>query len=86
MHINRLSTKCLEICRQKGWARNWSNGGCYLHLEVSEFIDALRGKGDILAEATDVMFVLLSIFEEHDINAEEVLAKLEDLCNEIQDN
>ena len=57
------------------WERNWSNGGCYLHLEVSEFIESLRGKGDSspAAEAGDVLFVLLSMLKAHNIDIQEVL-------------
>lgn len=40
-HLQRIQA----ICQTKGWKKDWANGGVYLHLEVSEFIEALRGKG-----------------------------------------
>lgn len=58
----------LKVCKEQGWERNWSNGGCYLHLEVSEFIEALRGKGKIPDEAGDVFFVFLAMLLEHKIS------------------
>lgn len=64
------------LCRARDWGRDWSNGGCYLHLEVSEMIEALRGKGDLLEEAGDVMFVLLSILVEAGVDPEEVLRQV----------
>ena len=67
-----LQKKCLEICNKHNWGRNWQEGGCYLHLESSEFIEALRGKGNNTPEEEDgdILFVLLAMFEEHglDIN------------------
>jgi len=33
------------VCAREHWDKDWSNGGVYMHLEVSEFIEALRGKG-----------------------------------------
>lgn len=44
-----------------GFSKDWSQGGCYLHLEVSEFIEALRGKGDPVEELTDVFNTLFSL-------------------------
>lgn len=69
-----LQSQVLEACKAKGWDRSWSKGGCYLHLEASEFIESLRGKGDDspTTEAADVMFVLLSMMAAHKIDAEEV--------------
>jgi phosphoribosyl-ATP pyrophosphohydrolase len=48
-----------------------------LHLEASEFTEALRGKGDFEQEAADVLFVLLSTMEAHNIGVDWVLEILE---------
>lgn len=67
--LDDLSESCLAFCQAKGWDRGWSNGGCYLHLEASEFIESLRGKGNNTPEeeAGDVLFVLLSILASHNL-------------------
>ncbi len=77
--LKELAAMALIKCRKQGWDRNWLEIGCYLHLEVSEFVEALRGKGvdpDPAAEAADVLFVLLSTLEAHDIDLDDVVAKL----------
>lgn len=56
-----------------GWDKGWSKGGCYIHLEVSEFIEALRGKGDPLDELGDVLFALLSVADHYGIDPEEAM-------------
>ncbi len=79
--LTQLATLALEKCRREGWPRDWSNGGVYLHLESSEFIEALRGKRGLPEdEAADVMFVLLSMLEAHAIPIDTVLGKLQALC------
>lgn len=83
--LTPYAVKFNEICKQRGWKRNWSNGGCYLHLEVSEFIEALRNKGHKEEEAGDIFFVFLAMLDEHNISVENVfdllLKKLDNLDN-----
>lgn len=83
--IEKVAAKTQEVCRVKGWKRNWSNGGCYLHLEVSEFIEALRGKGQDspAEEAADILFILLSMLRAHDISPAEVLQILDKKCDDM---
>lgn len=71
--LQRTARRAHTICDRQDWGRDWSNGGCYLHLEVSEFIEGLRGKGDPLEEAGDVVFVLLSMLVAAGLDPEEVL-------------
>lgn len=77
--LDRMALEALSICEEKGWDRTWPHGGCYLHLEVSEFIEALRGKGDTspVEEAADVLFVLLSTCAHHGISMKRVVKELE---------
>lgn len=77
--LEKLADRCIQACNKKGWERNWSNGGCYLHLESSEFIEALRGKGEPYSEAADVLFVLLAMFRHHDMHIPNVFQSLDDL-------
>ena len=62
---------------------HWTDRGVYLHLEASELIEAVRGKGDSspTVEAGDVFLVLLSITEYNNIPFSEaikaMLVKLE---------
>ena len=83
--IEGLADKALAVCKQQGWKRDWSLGGCYLHLEASEFIEALRGKGKEPPEneAADVLFVLLSVLRGNDLSPTKVLKILDKKCDEI---
>ena len=61
LRLVRLAGEARLICEQKGWGRGWKEVGTYLHLEVSEYIEAMRGKrGNINEEAADILFVRLS--------------------------
>jgi len=72
------------VCRIAGWSRDWKEGGCALHLEVSEFIEALRKKrGDIIEEAGDILFVLLSILADQDIDIERVFDRMDQKRKEL---
>lgn len=73
-----LMKRTHDFCKRRKWKRDWTNGGVYLHLEASEFIEALRGKGDPEEEAGDVLFVLTSMMEEAGLEPERVLARLEE--------
>lgn len=82
--LEKLADRCIRACNKKGWKRNWSNGGCYLHLEASEFIEALRGKGERYSEAADVLFVLLAMFRHHDMDISDVFQSLDDLLTGME--
>jgi len=62
-----------RICAEHKWTKDWSRGGCYIHLEVSEFIEALRGKGDPVDELGDVLFTLLAVADYYDVDPVEAL-------------
>ncbi len=81
-HLVELAAAGLAVCREKGWKRDWQHGGGYLHLEVSEFVEALRGKGTSTpeAEAADVLFVLLTVCADNGVSLEKALAHLRELC------
>jgi NTP pyrophosphatase (non-canonical NTP hydrolase) len=61
------------VCDKHKWEKNWSKGGCYIHLEVSEFIEALRGKGDPVDELGDVLFTLIAVADYYDVDPVEAL-------------
>lgn len=70
-----MRERILNMMRKRGWALDWSSRGVYLHLEVSELIEAVRGKaGNTLEESADVLIVLLSL-SPHDLN--EIITKAE---------
>lgn len=64
-----------KICDLRGWKKDWSRGGCYVHLEVSEFIEAVRGKGDPIDELGDVLFTVLAVADYYKVDAIEALEK-----------
>lgn len=75
--LDAIAQGCYGKCSRNRWARDWSSGGCYLHLEVSEFIEALRGKhGSPHDEAADVLFVFLSVCKNYDLDLDIVLKRL----------
>lgn len=74
--LDELSKITAEICKKNGWTKDWQRGGCYLHLEVSEFIEALRGKGDPIDEMSDVFFTLLSTGWCYGVKPSEAIARL----------
>ena len=69
--LQELADLSLALCKRNNWDRGWQEGGCAMFLEVAEFIEALRGKGDETAtsEAGDILFVLLSMLEHRGIPA-----------------
>lgn len=85
MTSKELSEKILLACKKMNWARDWSSGGCYLHLEASEFIESLRGKGDDdpSTEAADTLFVLISMMAHHGIDYDDVLNLVKDRIHAI---
>jgi len=79
INIDDFADKSYDFCLNKmGWSRHWTVGGCYLHLEASEFIEALRGKGDPVDELGDVLMVLLSVARHYKIDIHEAIKKSEE--------
>lgn len=62
-----------EVCEKNGWDKGWSAGGCYMHLEVSEFIEAVRGKGSPVEELGDVLFTVVAVANNYNIDIMEAL-------------
>ena len=64
-----------HVCKKHNWKKDWSHGGCYMHLEISEFIEAVRGKGDPVDELGDVLFTVLAVANYYGIDPMEALTK-----------
>ena len=64
-----------QICKAMDWRKDWSRGGCYIHLEASEFIEALRGKGDPVEELGDLLFTIIAIADYYNIDPLEGILK-----------
>ena len=80
-----LPARVLAMCQKRGWSLHWTSRGAYLHLEASELIEALRGKrGRALAEAADVLLVLMSITENAGIPWAEVLSQTAATCARLE--
>lgn len=85
--MNELQALTYAVCKKYGWDRHWKQSGVMLHLEVSEFIEALRGKrGNPIEEAGDIIFVLLSILEGYNIPIAAVLASVETKTTNLMQN
>lgn len=61
------------VCTLRKWKKDWLQGGCYIHLEVSELIEAFRGKGDPLEELGDVLFTLIAVADYYNIDPIEAM-------------
>lgn len=81
-HLVELAAAGLAVCKENGWKRDRQHGGLYLHLEASEFVEALRGKGTSTpeAEAADVLFVLITVCAANGVSLEKALSHLRELC------
>lgn len=73
--LNAYIAEVRDICETRGWKKDWSRGGCYVHLEVSEFIEAVRGKGDPIDELGDVLFTVLAVADHYGIDVIDALEK-----------
>lgn len=63
-NLDDMAGWVVNMCKKRGWSMHWTHRGAYLHLESSELIEAIRGKGgDPKDEAGDVLLVLMSITE-----------------------
>jgi len=82
--IEEFAIRAIGVCKKKGWKRDWSSGGCYLHLESSEFIEALRGKGEPYEEAADLLFVFLSILRHHEMKFKDVIQQLDKFLKQME--
>lgn len=87
VRLDELAKRIGEVCKQKDWDKGWSKGGCYIHLEVSEFIESLRGKGDTspTEEAADVLMALFAVLQNYDIKPSIVIDELEDLIVRLEE-
>jgi len=60
--LDEMAGQVCVICRERGWAMDWDHRGVYLHLEASELIEAVRGKGgSVLSEAADVLVTMMAL-------------------------
>ena len=81
-----LPARILAMCKKRGWSLKWADRGCYLHLESSELIESLRGKrGEPVAEAADVLLVLMSITEHAGIPWADVVKQASATCGRLED-
>jgi NTP pyrophosphatase (non-canonical NTP hydrolase) len=74
------------IVRERNWKKNWASGGCYIHLEVSEFIESLRGKGKSspAEEAGDVLVSFFAVLDHYKIPMTDVLSGLEKAISDLE--
>jgi NTP pyrophosphatase (non-canonical NTP hydrolase) len=66
--IDEFSKETFKFTNKMGWTKDWIRGGCYIHLEASEFIEALRGKGDPIDELGDLLITIFSVCENYNIS------------------
>lgn len=81
-----LASRVLAMCQKRDWCLHWTSRGAYLHLESSELIEAIRGKGTSTPkeEAGDVLLVLMSITEAAGISFDQVIAEATAKCAKLE--
>lgn len=82
--IDEFSKETFEFTNKMNWTKNWIKGGCYIHLEASEFIEALRGKGDPIDELGDLLITIFSVCENYDISIMDGIAAARRKMSEIK--
>lgn len=85
--LQSYSDRIRAACKRLGWKKDWASGGCYLHLEASEFIEALRGKGENpcpTSEAADVLVALFAVTSNYKIPISDILERLEATISYIE--
>lgn len=84
--LDELVVRIKNICDKRKWDKSALPGGCYIHLEVSEFIEALRGKGKSLPveEAGDVLVAFFAVLGHYGFSASEVLIELEKTVADLE--
>lgn len=84
-HLQREADRIGRVARDRGWEKDWANGGVYIHLEVSEFIESLRGKGNIIEEAADVLVSYFAVLENYNIPLKDVIKQLNVTLTDLED-
>ena len=83
--LSVMANRCSNVCDIKGWGKDWKEGGSYLHLEASEFVESLRGKHGIPEhEVADVLFVLLAMVKHHNVNLQETIKYINKKLEKIE--
>ena len=78
--LRHLTKEIMEDAKTNGWKFDWKEGGCYLQLESAEFVESVRGKkGRPRDEATDILYCLIGMCEEHGVKIEDVFEEMENL-------
>jgi hypothetical protein len=77
--LNALQHRVLEMYLKRDWRLDWMARGVYMHLEVSEFIEAIRGKGDSTpeSEAADVVICMMAMVAGANLNWDNIMAEVE---------
>lgn len=84
-YVQNLIDRIGAACKKRNWKKDWSSGGCYIHLEVSEFIESLRGKGgEPVKEAADVLITLFAVMDHYGIRGSDLLNNLEEILGKIE--
>jgi len=86
MTLTQLANRVRTVCEDNQWDKTALPGGCYIHLEVSEFIEALRGKGNSSAEqeAGDVIIALLAVMSHYNISPDDVIKAAEKTITRLE--
>ena len=75
--LSQVAGAAVKVCVERGWGLDWKERGAVLHLEASEFIEAIRGKKGIPEkEAADVLFTLLVACNSYRVNLASVVEHL----------
>jgi hypothetical protein len=83
-YLDMLRARFREAGMSRGWSFNWPERSGYAHGELSELVEAVRGKrGDISDEGGDTLLTALCGLVPEDIPMSAVLAAAEAKCEAI---
>ena len=83
--LGALAQRVVAVCHQRGWSLRWDARLAQLACESAEFAEAARGKrGDLTAEAGDMLFVLMSWTESAGVPWADVVAACDSKCAELE--
>ena len=75
---DQLGQDLQALADRRGWSKeDWCERGVYMHLEVSELIEAIRGKGDPLHEAGDVLVTFTGLLVLAGLSWDDVVTRAE---------
>lgn len=102
INIEEFSKEAFEFTKKMEYIKDWNHGGCYIHLEASGFIGALRDKENPIKEPDrieilrgkenptkklgDLLTIIFSVCENYNISVVDGIKYAKRKMKNIQDS